>query len=506
MSLQIKWSKYIPEDKKPHAKQLAFLSLPHQEAFYGGAAGGGKSEALLMGALAWCDTPGFSGIIFRRTFTDMQLPSSILSRCKEWLAPWLEAKLVKYDKQQHTFYFPEGAKLAFGYLKAAGSEERYASSEYHYVAFDELTHFMEEEYTFLFSRMRATKDTAHIPLKMRSASNPSPPGLMWVKNRFGITKNQETGEFFGTKDDRPFIPAKMQDNPYIDPQYEKSLEKLGKVRRERLKNGDWDAIDEALFDNYWFTDRYTQKSNGINIWYHLLEYEGLRVYRDDDLFYFTTVDCAASTKTGVSGVSFFDDRQASWSVISTWGVTPKYDLLLLDVDRFQTNIPELIDRIGKNQMKWKPLYNIIEKNGPGEGVYQISLQKGYPVKPIHSSNDKIINSTAAQLRAEQGKIWLPGFAPWLKTFEDELFSWTGSKIELDDQVDTLSNACNEVMELSVGYERDTRFRSGLKRAIPTCSGGIFPKRVIGGKEIKNISRSISVGGKSSGLSHLRGLH
>jgi len=82
-NLKPAWNYYIPH--QPFAKQLAFLMLPHKEAFYGGAAGGGKSDALLSAALQYVDIPGYSAIIFRRTFTDLKLPGALIDRSHSWL-------------------------------------------------------------------------------------------------------------------------------------------------------------------------------------------------------------------------------------------------------------------------------------------------------------------------------------------------------------------------------------------------------------------------------------
>jgi predicted phage terminase large subunit-like protein len=468
--MNIKWSKYIPHS--PYPKQLAFLSLECEEALYGGAAGGGKSDALLMGALAYCDIPGFSSIIFRRTIADASQPASVLSRAKEWLSPFIATGEVKYRPNTHTFEFSSGAVLCIGYLKAEGIQSRYQSSEYQYIGFDELTHFYEDEYVYLFSRLRKNVDSPNIPLKMRSATNPGGTGHVWVKNRFQITKEEETGRYYGANEDAPFIPATILDNPSIDPQYLLTLDKLGKVERERLKNGDWDVIDKAQFEAHWFDNKYTVHTSNEDKWYRMLTIDGMKVVPHTDIYTFTTVDCAASEKTGVKGVSFLKDRQPSYSVISTWGITPDYTMLLLDNQRFQTSIPELVNRICENQKFWNPLYNIIEKNGPGEGVCQVCTQKGVPVRPVSTRLDKIINSTAAQLRAERGLIWLPAYASWLKEWEDEVYSWTGAKGEVNDQVDAMSNASIEVTELSVGFERDMKFRKGLKRAIPIYKAGL----------------------------------
>lgn len=468
-SINIKWSKYIPVDHKPHPRQLAFLSLPHKEAFYGGAAGGGKSDALLMAALQYTDCPDYKGIIFRRTYADMLLPSSILSRCKSWLSKYITSGEIKYKPgENHMFYFPSGAELAFGYLQNKNAELRYQSSEYQYISFDELTHFLEHEYVYLFSRMRRSS-TSLIPLRMRSASNPGGPGMRWVRDRFQIKLNEETGKYQGYNKEAPFIPASIIDNPSLDQEYRETLMKLGKVARERLLNGNWNISENAIYEQYWFTNRWTCKHDQF---YHLLTLDGLETVHKDDLFIFCTVDPAASVRTGVKNVSFNKSRpEASWSVIATWGLTKSHNLLWLDNWRFQSSIPELIDRVLANHKLWKPLYSIVEKNGPGEGVYQTLMKKNVPVKPIHSKNEKLINSISAQLRAEKGLIWLPKWANWLPALEDELFTWTGAPDEPDDQIDVLSNAANEAMNIAVGAERDSTLRQGLKRALPFASGG-----------------------------------
>ena len=106
------WSKYIPHE--PTSKQLAFLMLPHREALFGGAAGGGKSDALLMAALMYVHVPNYSAIVFRRTLTDLQQPEGLLTRALEWLSPWYPE--VKYIPSMHRFEFSSGAKLSLGYM------------------------------------------------------------------------------------------------------------------------------------------------------------------------------------------------------------------------------------------------------------------------------------------------------------------------------------------------------------------------------------------------------
>src|SRR5579872_5956543 len=104
---------YWPNLATCSQKQAAFLLLPNQEAFFGGAAGPGKSDALLASALQYVDVPGYSALILRRTYGDLALPGAIMSRAREWLY----GKAHWHDKT-YTFSFPSGATLTFGYCEA----------------------------------------------------------------------------------------------------------------------------------------------------------------------------------------------------------------------------------------------------------------------------------------------------------------------------------------------------------------------------------------------------
>src|SRR5690349_23466030 len=102
------WSPHTPTER-----QKLFLDLTCLEAFYGGAAGGGKSDALLMAALQYVDVPGYAAILFRRTYTDLALPGGLIDRAAEWLSP----TDAHWSGTTATWTFPSGATLSFGYLK-----------------------------------------------------------------------------------------------------------------------------------------------------------------------------------------------------------------------------------------------------------------------------------------------------------------------------------------------------------------------------------------------------
>src|SRR5438105_15864341 len=100
-------AKYVPHDPANNPKQVAFLLLPVKEAFYGGAAGGGKSDALLAAALQYVEIPGYAAILFRRTYADLALPGALMDRSHAWL----KGTDVKWKNDTKTWSFPSGATL-----------------------------------------------------------------------------------------------------------------------------------------------------------------------------------------------------------------------------------------------------------------------------------------------------------------------------------------------------------------------------------------------------------
>lgn len=277
-------------------RQLEFLALSVEEALYGGAAGGGKTEALLMGGLQYIDVPGYSAGIFRRTKTEMLKPDAPLQRAHAWFHLARLAGLARWDEESATYFFKTRAgapdsSMHFGHLASERDMGAYQSSAFQYVAVDELTYIKEHHYRFLFSRCRPSNQLLEpVPCRTRGGTNPGGPGHRWVRERFvaravhvhrgteamrdiharrnGVelptpalyvsppsSDAVELARELGRKPRQAyFVPAFAQDNPFLVGEklsaYRENLMQLDPVRREQLEWGNWDVESTGGF----FTD------------------------------------------------------------------------------------------------------------------------------------------------------------------------------------------------------------------------------------------------------------
>ena len=401
-TLQLSWTDYIPH--KPTPKQLAFLLLENQEALYGGAAGGGKSDALLMAALQYVDVPGYSALLLRRSYTDLSLPGALMDRAKAWLIP----TLAHWRDSMKTWEFPSGATVTFGYLERPGDEYRYQSTEFQFVGFDELTQFTETQYRYLFSRLRRSNEV-DVPLRMRSASNPGGVGHEWVRERFIDAQ--------GSIESRIFIPASLPDNPYLDQDaYLASLNQLDPITRQQLLMGDWSARQPGnLFRREWFPvveELPVQINRSVRFWD--LAATPMRPGTDPDYTAGVRVDY------GVDGLYYVVDVQR---MRGTPGEVERLVNQTARMDGISTQI-------------------VIEQEPGASGVntihhYVTRILPDYTVRGQRSTGSKVERAGPVSSQAEVGNVRLYR-GPWLSPFLDEVeaFPLGGH----DDQVDALSGA------------------------------------------------------------------
>lgn len=221
---------WVPHEATP--KQREFLALDTYEALYGGAAGGGKTDCLLMAALAHVDVPGYAALLLRRTYPQLRQPGGLIPRSHEWL----QGTAASWNEVEKRWTFPSGATLTFGHVQHETDRYNYQGGEYQFIGFDELTQFPEGVYLYMHSRTRRVEGHPVTP-RVRAASNPGGVGHDWVKARF-----VEPGD-----PARPFVPSRIEDNPHLDQDgYRRALGSLDEITRMQLEAGVWVRDDRGL--------------------------------------------------------------------------------------------------------------------------------------------------------------------------------------------------------------------------------------------------------------------
>ncbi len=219
------------------------------ELLYGGARGGGKTDA----GIAWMCEPDyliqkrFRALVLRETQEDLRDWIDRAERMFEILGGRKKGKPVYFE-------FPTGPKIFTGHLKDEKSLKKYQGQEFQKILIEELTQIPREEaYQQLLACCRST--IPGITPKVFCTTNPGGPGHVWVKNRWGIGRDMpNVAHRMGDGRLRMFIPAKVEDNPTLmltDPGYVKNLELLPEPLRSAWRNGNWDIFEGQVFDLKW---------------------------------------------------------------------------------------------------------------------------------------------------------------------------------------------------------------------------------------------------------------
>jgi predicted phage terminase large subunit-like protein len=405
--LEPKTPLFCPEE--PSITQRVFLRTNSLEALFGGAAGGGKSSALLMSALQFVDVPGYSAILFRRTYADLALPGAIMDRFQSWVAV---SDDVRWNANNYTAVFPSGARISFGYLNNSQDYLRYKGAEFQFIGMDEVTEIRESDYRYLFSRLRrpASGPLSQVPLRMRAASNPAPN---WVRQRF-IVEGRETG--------RIFVPSKLTDNPGIDAQsYRQSLQALDPIERRRLEEGDWWSTTlGTLFERESFVVVDQHEVPMIT--------SAARVVRFWDL---------AATEPSQS------NPDPDWTV----GTLMLFDqgiAYVLDVRKLRAKGDKVEQLIAQTAYEDGHMVTIRMEQEPGSSgkalcdQYARYVVPGYDFQGIRSTGDKLTRARPFAAAVANGNVRLVR-GPWLTDWLDEFASFPEAANH-DDQVDSAVGA------------------------------------------------------------------
>lgn len=243
---------------KPQPKQAAFMQRSEGEALYGGAAGGGKSDALVIEALRQVDVPHYCGLIVRKTYPQL---SELIDKTMQYYRPAFPK--ARYNASSHVWTFPSGAKIYFGSMFRTQDKYNYQGKAFDFIGVDELTHFTWEEYSYLMSRNRPTGPGTVV--YMRATANPGGIGHGWVKARFItptppgtrmvqlVDVKKPDGSVAKLRRTRVFIPSTVFDNKKLlenDPGYLGTLASLPEAEKQALLYGDWDSFSGQVFTEW----------------------------------------------------------------------------------------------------------------------------------------------------------------------------------------------------------------------------------------------------------------
>ena len=226
--------------------QTEFLAAGETDVLYGGAAGGGKSYAMLVDPLRYAHRAAHRALIIRRSMPELR---ELIDKSRELYPKAFPG--CKYREVEKLWNFPSGAKIEFGFLERDADVYRYQGQAYSWIGFDEITHLPTEfPWNYLASRLRTTD--SEITPYMRCTANPGGVGAHWVKKRY-IDPNEPNKSFKGSDGlSRKFIPARLEDNPFLaeDGRYEQMLKALPPTQRKQLLEGNWDVNEGAAFTEF----------------------------------------------------------------------------------------------------------------------------------------------------------------------------------------------------------------------------------------------------------------
>jgi hypothetical protein len=226
--------------------QTDFLAAPETDVLYGGAAGGGKSYAMLVDPLRFAHRAAHRALVLRRSMPELR---ELIDKSRELYPKAFPG--CKFREVEKIWTFPSGAKLEFGFLERDADVYRYQGQAYSWIGFDEITHLSTEfSWNYLASRLRTTDP--EITPYMRCTANPGGAGATWVKKRY-VNPSEPNQSFTGQDGlTRRFIPARLEDNPYLatDGRYEQMLKALPDVQRKQLLEGNWDITEGAAFTEF----------------------------------------------------------------------------------------------------------------------------------------------------------------------------------------------------------------------------------------------------------------
>lgn len=396
--------------REPTMPQARFYMSHEERVLFGGAAAGGKSEALLVAALQYADIGGHAGMIVRKNFTALNKPGALMDRAEQWL----KGRGVKFDNSSHTWTFPSGYRLTFVAMDSANAVEIIQGSEFCTALIDEAGQLKKRQLEFIYSRLRRPTGSI-IPIRYLLASNPDGPSEMDLFHEFvepSIKGRRTPGVLF--------IPANPETNPYVDPKYMQLLNKLSPVMRSKFLLGQWCVKSAGLL---FVRDKFHKIPRSE------VPQEFQALARAWDL--------AASEVTE-------QNSNPDWTRGILVGLIDGR-FYILDVQSVRGRpfqVEKLLDDTSKSDGKEVAL---VFPQDPGQAgkVQYIGLAgkfAGLTVKRDSLKGNKELRAQSVSSSVDAGNVYVVE-ASWTESLLDELCSFPPDNNEIhDDQVDALSSA------------------------------------------------------------------
>lgn len=436
--------------------QTAFMCSPADIVIYGGAAGGGKTYALLMEGLRHKDIAGFNGLVLRKNYTQITSPGGLWEASNK-IYSQVQGAISKTSPVHHWTFALSGANIRFGHIASDKDLSGWQGSEICYLAFDELTHFSRHQFLYMLSRNRST---CGVRPYVRATCNPDSDS--WVAEFISWWINQDTGYpiyersgvirymcvvndtiYWGSNPHElaqehgvnveecksvTFIASKLTDNKVLmakDPSYMANLKALAEIDKERLLYGNWKIRPAAGMyfktENFTFVDAVPK-----NI-----------------IAYARSWDLAATEPTPLN-----PDPDATAGVLM--GLLDDGRVIVLDVKRKQIKanaVRTLLRNMAAiDQGKYKFVQITIPQDpgqaGKAQAQSLVSMLAGYSVEIVSPTGSKEVRATPFASQVQAGNVLILK-GEWNDMYMSELESFPESKH--DDMVDASSDAFNKLM-------------------------------------------------------------
>ncbi len=246
----------------PFSRQRQFHESKAKYRLFGGAAGPGKTKALLWEAVLQAnEVPGCDTLLLRRTYPELE--SSLLAQFRRDVP---RSMYSKYNEAKHVVTWKNGSTTRFGYCRNENDVYRYQGAEFLFIGLDELTHFTLKQWQFLTSRNRCSIPGSRCG--MAGATNPGNIGHAWVK---ALWVDHKPPAGFDRADlydpvEYKFIRARLEDNPIYanDADYRRTLNILPEHLRKAFLDGDWNVFAGQYFDIFDY-GRHTARPEEIRL-------------------------------------------------------------------------------------------------------------------------------------------------------------------------------------------------------------------------------------------------